>query len=410
MSDNDTNTTEAPTRRDYIKYGGAVVGGGLLAGCTDRSESESTPTETANATENSSDTGAESDGDDGSYTVELSPVGEVAFDGVPETAASLLHIWADTLASFGQGERVIAVRPGYITSHYERLPGVEVDTAGIDESVFTDDKERFYELDPDVFHVDPFPLTEWGEWNEDDITEITDSVAPFFANGGSRTWSESQYPVDDGYEFYTLEELTQKFAQVYKAEEQAAELVAVREELVSEIQSNLPPESDRPSVGHILYYNDEIYPYLTNQSGFGKAHLTPLGAEDAFADLDKVYSKNGGTLDLEGLLERDPDVLIKFMGVSAWFDAYEEAVETFENDPVGQELTAIQNDRFYRGGSYDQGIPLNLFQLEMSAKQLYPDQFGEWPGFDEEGVLPAIPEDERLFDRQRVADIINGNI
>ena len=30
----DVTEYEAPTRRDYVKYGGAVVGGGLLAGCT----------------------------------------------------------------------------------------------------------------------------------------------------------------------------------------------------------------------------------------------------------------------------------------------------------------------------------------------------------------------------------------
>lgn len=33
MSRDDT-TQEAPTRRDYMNYGGTVVGGGLPAGCT----------------------------------------------------------------------------------------------------------------------------------------------------------------------------------------------------------------------------------------------------------------------------------------------------------------------------------------------------------------------------------------
>ncbi|MDS0293670.1 hypothetical protein [Halogeometricum luteum] len=45
----------------------------------------------------------------------------------------------------------------------------------------------------------------------------------------------------------------------------------------------------------------------------------------------------------------------------------------------------------------------------MTAKQVYPDRFGEWPGFEEQRVLPEIPEAERLFDRGRVAEIINGN-
>jgi iron complex transport system substrate-binding protein len=34
-----------PTRHDYAKYGGAILGGGLLAGCSGQSGDSSTPTE-----------------------------------------------------------------------------------------------------------------------------------------------------------------------------------------------------------------------------------------------------------------------------------------------------------------------------------------------------------------------------
>ena len=66
MSDNDTNTTEAPTRRDTIKYGGAVVGGGLLAGCAGQSDSQT------NAGEES-------------YSVTMKPHGATTFSEVPES-------------------------------------------------------------------------------------------------------------------------------------------------------------------------------------------------------------------------------------------------------------------------------------------------------------------------------------
>jgi len=46
MSDNDIDTTGAPTRRDYVKYGGTVIGGGLLAGCAGQGDGRSTPTST----------------------------------------------------------------------------------------------------------------------------------------------------------------------------------------------------------------------------------------------------------------------------------------------------------------------------------------------------------------------------
>jgi iron complex transport system substrate-binding protein len=38
-----------------------------------------------------------------------------------------------------------------------------------------------------------------------------------------------------------------------------------------------------------------------------------------------------------------------------------------------------------------------LFLTERAAKQMYPDVFGE------------VTSDEQLFDRQRVADVINGD-
>jgi len=403
MSDDGTVRHKAPTRREWMKYGGALVGGGLLAGCTGGSGGGG-----ANSTAGSNSTTAGSG--DGSYSVTMSPVGTVEFDGVPESAVSDLGIWADTLASFGQGHRLVGVRgpTKVVTSHYDQLPGVELHTdqlTAFDPAV----KEQYYALDPDVFHVDPVFRLMWDEWNRKDIEEVRENVAPFFGNEGSRVGIDD-YVENREYEFYTLEELTEKFAQVYQAEEQARALINVRNELIEEIQSNLPPESKRPSVGRVLFYEGEIYPYLFNGPGFGKAHLRPQGARDAFADLDQVYERNGGTIDLEGLLEYDPDVLTFFSGMDYWFDEYENTRETLKSDPVGSRLTAIRNDRFYRGGTFDQGIALNLFQLEMMAKQLYPEQFGKWPGVDEQGVLPEISEGDRLFDRQHVADIVNGEI
>jgi iron complex transport system substrate-binding protein len=72
-------------------------------------------------------------------------------------------------------------------------------------------------------------------------------------------------------------------------------------------------------------------------------------------------------------------------------------------DPVGRRLTAVRNDRLYRGGTSYQGPVVNLFQTEAAAKQFYPETFGEWDGLD-----TLTDESERLFDYGRVAAIING--
>lgn len=59
---------------------------------------------------------------------------------------------------------------------------------------------------------------------------------------------------------------------------------------------------------------------------------------------------------------------------------------------VASDLTAVKNDRVFRGGPIYQGPIQHLFNLERAAKQLFPDTF--------EG---------ELFDRNRIADIVvNG--
>jgi hypothetical protein len=47
---------------------------------------------------------------------------------------------------------------------------------------------------------------------------------------------------------------------------------------------------------------------------------------------------------------------------------------------------------------------MNLFNIELLAKALYPEAFGDPTGME------APPASERLFDRDRVAAIIAGDI
>jgi ABC-type Fe3+-hydroxamate transport system substrate-binding protein len=391
----DTNTSETPTRREYVKYGGAVVSGGSLAGCAGQPDSGSTPSETETTTpsertgtDDSTTTETETPEDE-SYSVTMSPVGTVELDSVPETAVSRgQEVYL--LTSLGQGHRMIGTRVDAVrTFLYDQYPGVSFDEEGVTniESQYPD-KEVFYELDPDVIHWDPHVLTERSDnWDENDIEEIEQNVAPFFANAGSRTWSTSSYPVDEGYEFYTLDELTMKFGQVYRVEDRAERLVEKRQELASNVQSDLPTEDEQPSVGTILYYDGTIYAYLTSRDGFGASAFHPFSINDAFSDLDAVYSPEGGSLDMETLIDVDPDVLYLFDAMGYWVDEFDSHREALADDPVGGEFSAVQNDRIYRGPPVFQGTPINLLGIEMVAKQLYPDQFGEWPGIDSDRTL-----------------------
>ena len=58
------------------------------------------------------------------------------------------------------------------------------------------------------------------------------------------------------------------------------------------------------------------------------------------------------------------------------------------------------------GPTAEQRPLVNAFQTELTARLFYPEAFGE---LDLDAPL-VVPEDEQLFDRQRVADIIDGDI
>jgi len=104
---------ETPTRRDTIKYGGAVVGGGSFAGYTDSSNSGSAPT-----------------GSDGSTATETAePTEEVQFDQPPERVTHCFHDYADMSVALGHGDSILSMGfpSRFHTSHYDELDGVSVD-------------------------------------------------------------------------------------------------------------------------------------------------------------------------------------------------------------------------------------------------------------------------------------------
>ncbi|XVH33716.1 ABC transporter substrate-binding protein (plasmid) [Haloferacaceae archaeon DSL9] len=393
----DATEQRTPTRRECVKYGGAIIGGGLLAGCTEQSD-----TETPNETESQTSTATEP------YSVTMSPVGDVVFDEVPQSVCGGDPQWADNLVALGQQEKINSLTSPdlFFTGYYDQLPGVSFDPSQV-TALWQDggiDKETIYELDSDVHHMDPVDLVYWDTMTEDDVEEIKSNVGPFFGNAFSLF---NRYEGDKPYQYYTLWELSEKFEQVYRMEDEGriGELKQVRDEMAAEIRSKLPPKDEQPTVGLVWFSKQEetFVPYKMSRPGFGQAEYRPLEATDVFAELDQTGGSNQ-PLDYEGMLEFDPDVLIQKWGVTRPEPMEELVYEPLRNHPVGSQLAAVKNDRVHPGGTTYQGPIFNIFQMEIAAKGMYPGIFGEFRG------VGKTPEGERLFDRQRVADIVNGDL
>ncbi|WP_123619448.1 ABC transporter substrate-binding protein [Halorubrum sp. CSM-61] len=395
------------TRRAFAKYGGTVALGGVLAGCVgggdggDGAESAGRDDDTEAASTAPTESDAQSEeSDDLPYTASMEPVGEVTFESVPERWVAYDGGFADMAVALGKGDGLAGVGNAdrYYTYVYDELPGVDMDRGPIEAHPEVRTKEQFYELDADIHFYDPQMLVNWFDWGEDDVAEIRDNVAPFFGNlifRRSDGWHD--------YRYYTLYEAFERVAAAFDERERYEAFAELHESFIADVQSRLPSADDRPSVFLTFEGTDEpetFSPYRLVDKGTSKKQWLDLGVTDALAgtDVENLSTTNRGELDYENLLEVDPDVILVRGHERKSPEEFRDTVLAYMQDhSVGSELTAVQDGRVYRGGYLYQGPIHNLFLTERAAKQLYPEEFGPVTG------------DEQLFDRQRVAEIINGD-
>ena len=398
----DTGDVQRLTRRNYLA-GGSLLGSTLLAGCLNNggeTTTTNTTTTSTSATEN-----------DGSYTATLSPVGEVELDSVPENVFTMYNQYADMLVALGHGDAVnsmfVPEMAGPTMNHYyERLDGVSFDWEGLPNPFNNFTKELFYDLDSDIHLLGPAWATTQQNWGVSDVEEITEDVGPFFGNFYSGTHSTPPEPYNEEYEYYTLWELFGHVADVFRERERYEELYAVYEDLISTIEAALPPKEERPTAVRVTLGDGQFWTYHLNRPGFWLADTRPLAAIDAFGS--EKWDGLWGSVGYETMVEADPDVILHLWGMTSRYDMAT-IRERLKSDSVGKTLSAVENGRVYAQGMRYQGPIMNLFQLEMTAKQLYPDVFGEWPAYEDGDHYPEIPTDEQLFDRERIASIITGS-
>ncbi|UPW02241.1 ABC transporter substrate-binding protein [Halorussus gelatinilyticus] len=361
------------TRRRFLK-GGAVVGATALAGCTGGGGSQETTTQGS------------------SYSVSIEPVGKVTFESVPKTWIANNGSWADMGIALGlDAPKGVWLPSRYHTHYYDEIPGVSVDGSSI-QKLWGDGgvgKEQFYALNADVHVADPNFLLNRGKWDQSDIDEISTQVGPFFGNS---IFSRS-YPWHN-YRYYTLYEAFGKLSKVFQREARFEAFSTLHDEFQSKLSSVVPSKGERPSAAVVWGSGDnpeKFYPYVIDE-GTSFKHLRDLKVEDALANTDvKNFHESRGAIDFETLLKVDPQTLLIRGQEGKTRKQFRNTVVKFmENHSVASELTAVKNGDVYRAGPLYQGPITNLVVTDRLGRTLYGG-------------------DERLFDPQRVADIVNGD-
>ncbi|MDS0261203.1 ABC transporter substrate-binding protein [Haloarcula sp. S1CR25-12] len=369
------------TRRDCLKHGAGLLASGLVAGCSDL----------AGQTERTATPGTDP------YSVTIPPAGEVRFESVPETWVAENASWADMGVALGVGKPSAVVLTGeYRTWHYEDIPGL---SAGKDDvtSLWQDGitKERFYDIDAGVHFIDPNYMTNLiPNWKQADVDSVTETVAPMCGNT-----SFSTYSWHEGYPYFSLYEATEKVANVFKRTDRFEALRTFHDETIGGIRERLPPKSERPEIALLSPGSTEpkkFYPYRIGERTAYK-HWRDLGVGDALAGSDiESFTSDRGSIDYEPLLDIDPEMLFFYTDEHRTRDEFRETYLSFlREDATASQLTAVQNGDVYPAGGMYQGPISNLSKTERAARQLFGEEFGE---------------NERLYDRQRLGDIVSGEL
>lgn len=368
------------TRRQLLGTTAAVAGAGMVAGCiSDEGDGNGNGDESVE-----------------SYEVTMEPVGTLEFDSVPETWAANNGSWADMGIALGQEPpEAIYLTERYHTQLYDEIPDVSVDKSDMDSLWESElDVEEFIALgaDVDMFVMDPnFLIGRSDAWEEKDIEDIEATGTPFFGNSifsRGYGWHEYEYP--------TLYEAFGKLAEVFREEDRYEAFETVHDEFQTELEDIVPAEDERPSVAIMwpqpLKEPTSFSPYLIDD-GTSFKQWRDLGVKDAFATTDvEDFHSSRSEIGYELLHEIDPDVLLIRGNEDTSAEEFENTVVSFmEDHNVASSLTAVENGDVYRGGPLHQGPITNLVLTERAANQVYD-------------------VDPELFDRQRVADIVNGEL
>jgi len=395
-------------RRRQVLAGSAGLFTTALAGCSSSGGSENTTETTGSDTSTARETETEdtTDADPTPYTVEIEPNDPYTVEEIPETYGVGTSPFIDMGMALG-------IQPT-ATTGLERAPIKFYDLVelGFDENQITQiasdaesgyDKENFYAADADVWLISRKNIGRYVSWEDSDFEDIESQTGPFL---GTTLRFAPQSAVQDEPNPYTMYETFEKLAKVFQRQQQFEAWQSFHDDLISTIEDGLPPEDERPTVAAIWRGvspdTGQFRIAPLHRLGNNTKSYYRLGMQDAF---EGQYPD--GPVGYEELLRVDPDYIgaVGALTSTTHEEFVNTVIEPFENNENGQQLSAVQNGNVIRSGGQYMGPIVDMFSTEAVAKQVYPDEFGEWPG-----PVGDVPKDEQLFDRQRLLDIVNGDL
>jgi len=345
----------------------------------------------------------------GARPVEIAPAGTWYVRQPPRRFVAYQSIEAEIALALGVGDGLVAMfdRPHLATLDrlfYSQLPGFGRPLDDVMDLPFGDrvDRELFLSLEAEAALIDPrLPIAHWG-WSPEELGRVAGHLGPFVGNF-------IRYPRDGSwgpsYQRYTIEQYAGRLAQLFRAEDRWRRLARFRDGTLAAVQDRLPPQDQRPAIC-VLNINSDPETgrfYLVDIAGGARSrHYRDLGLQTAADETTPGVGK-WGVCDYETLAAIDPPVLVVQWALSKTDgpeDFRQRFVEPMQAHPIGRRLRAVRENRIWPGGTGEQGPITHLFQVEMTAQQLFPDEFGAWRW----GEVPAEP----LFDREALVAIVGA--
>jgi iron complex transport system substrate-binding protein len=273
---------------------------------------------------------------------------EVTLDKIPETIISLSPSNTEILFALGLGDKVVGV-----TEYCDYPPEAQNKTkiGGFSPTDIDVSIEQIVALGPDLILA-----------TETHLTEVVPKLEQFIPEAAVIVLLTSTESFDVVFESIEM------VGQATGTEEQASQLISgMRDRIavITDVIDNLL-ESERPKVLYVVWHEPI---YVIGGGTLGNSLIEAAGGVNIFGDT------NGAPIvDLETIIDRNPDVILASVGVGTGADLSYQFVLTDErlsgiDARINDQVYSVNTDLYGRPG------PRLVEALEELATRLHPELF-----------------------------------